>query len=151
MEYALQFHIEKRSLLIREIRRNIEKFIYEGDTAKDYEGGKFIAQKSENMQADVPTGHCIFTRRSGPHAEVIIGEWDQGKLKGNGIKLQKNNVAFCGSWANGDYKGNCVYFWHDESVQEGNMDNNVFNEQSEKVWSHGQRESGTFENDIFVK
>ena len=89
---------------------------------------------------------------TGRHRDIIVGNWDlDGKIQGQGFKLQKNKVAFCGNWKDGKYDGNSIYFWKDESIQEGQMSNNSFNGFSEKVSREGAIERGKWEEDQLIE
>ena len=66
-----------------------------------------------NKETQAPDGLGIYADKVDKHRSIIIANWDNHGIKGHGIKLQNNDVAFCGQWVNSKYEGNCIYFWPD--------------------------------------
>ena len=150
LSHALITHVESRSLLITMVRQSLETFAnnYSGHGKFDCDGGQFIG--AQNTETKKPEGHGIFVSRK-KDKEVIIAQWDDNGISGQGVRLQRNKAAFCGKWVNEKYDGPGIYFWPDESVQEGQLQNNCFNGHSQWISVNGEVKQGNWVNDVLDK
>lgn len=132
---------------IIDIKDDGSKIVYEGDIKNMKKQGKGTEKtKNNNYEGDFSDdlkhgkGKIIFINEG----EYYEGDFNQGKMTGNGFIKFKDKSFYDGEFLDGNMHGKGTFTWPDGTMYEGQYANNLREGYGEYRWKNGKIFQGMF-------